>query len=583
MKRCPACNRVETDDALVFCRADGTALLSDSSALSGEVGTAQLGSASAATEIETSILPHTTDAAMSRGTAPTTALPAQPAASTTQAISRPKRSKAVIMGVALMLAAIAVGGYFYHTGKSRPAIESIAVMPFVNESGNADVEYLADGMTETLINSLSQIPNLSVKARSSVFRYKAKEIDPKKIGSELNVQAILMGRVVQRGEQLTLSLELIDAQTENTLWGNKYERKSSDLVALQSEMARDVSSKLKTKLSGADEAKVTKNYTANPEAYQLYLRGRYHYAKLTKEEMQRGIEYFQQAIKLDPNFAMAYVGIADSYNAIPSFNYLSPREANPQAKAAALQALEIDPTLAEAHTALATSITEYDWDWEKSEREFKRALELNPNAASTHFLYGLIYLLPMGRTAEAIGEIQRSVELEPLNVDMGANLAAAYMYARQNERALEQARKTYDLEPNFVGGRIWLATVYDANGMYEQAIELCEKSLRDDPANPPFLTLAGYAYAKAGQRQKAEEIIKRWKEIAKTQYVSHYWIAPIYAVLGERDHAFEELEKAYLERDYFMPRLKIDPFMDSLRDDPRFKDLAQRIGLPELK
>jgi TolB-like protein/Tfp pilus assembly protein PilF len=582
MKRCPQCNRVETDDALVFCRADGTALVSDSSSLGSEAGMARLGSASAASEIETSILPHKVEGVMSRGsTAPTTVLPAQPAASTTRALSRQSRSKAVIGGVALMLAAIAVGGYFYHSGKSRPAIESIAVMPFVNESGNTDVEYLSDGMTETLINSLSQIPNLSVKARSSVFRYKGKEIDPKKIASELNVQAILLGRVVQRGEQLTLSLELIDAQTENTLWGTKYERKSSDLVALQREMARDVSSKLKTRFSGADEARVTKNYTANPEAYQLYLRGRYHYAKLTKEDMQRGVEYFQQAIKLDPNFAMAYVGIADSYNAIPSFNYLSPREAIPQAKTASLRALEIDPTLAEAHTALATSITEYDWDWEKAEREFKRALELNPNAASTHFLYGLIYLLPMGRTAEAIGEIQRSVELEPLNVDMGANLAAAYMYARQNERALEQARKTYDLEPNFVGGRIWLATVYDANGMYGQAIELCEKSLRSDPASPPFLTLAGYAYANAGQRQKAEEIIKRWKEISKTQYVSHYWIAPIYAALGERDHAFEELEKAYLERDYFMPRLKIDPFMDALRDDPRFKEMLKRLNLPE--
>jgi TolB-like protein/Tfp pilus assembly protein PilF len=579
MKRCPQCNRVETDDTLAFCRADGTALLRDSLSPGSESGTAQFGSASAATEIETSILPHTTDAAINRGTAPTTVLPPRPQPSTTRELTKPKRRRVLIAGVILIAAAFTVAEYFYLTRKDKAAIQSIAVMPFINESGNADVEYLSDGMTETLINTLSQIPNLSVKARSSVFRYKGKEVDPKKVASELNVQAILMGRVVQRGEQLTLSLELIDAQTENTLWGNKYERKSTDLVALQSEIARDVSSKLKTRLSGADEAKVTKNYTANTEAYQLYLRGRYHYAKLTKEDMQRGIEYFQQAIKLDPSFAMAYVGIADSYNAIPSFNYLSPREAIPQAKTAALRALEIDPTLAEAHTALATSMTEYDWDWEKAEREFKRALELNPNAASTHFLYGMIYLLPMGRTAEAIGEIQRSVELEPLNIDMGANLAAAYMYARQNERAFEQARKTYDLEPNFVGGRIWLATVYDANGMYEQAIELCEESLRNDPANPPFLTLAGYAYAKDGQRQKAEEIITRWKEIAKTRYVSHYWIAPIYSALGERDHAFEELEKAYLERDYFMTRLKIDPFMDSLRDDPRLADLVKRIGL----
>jgi TolB-like protein/Tfp pilus assembly protein PilF len=581
MKRCPACKRVEADDALTFCRTDGTPLVSDSGSVSADAGTVRFGSSPLASEVETSVLPqHATDAGVSRGTAPTTVLPAQPL-STTRELTKPKRSRVLIAGVLLIAAVFTVAAYFYLARKDKAAIQSIAVMPFVNESGNADAEYLSDGMTETLISSLSQLPNLNVKARSSVFRYKGKEVNPQTVGKELNVQAILNGRVAQRGDQLTLTLELVDVQTENVIWSEQYNRKQADLVTLQSEIARDVLSKLKTKLSGADEAKVTKNYTANPEAYQLYLRGRYHYAKLTKEDMQRGIEYFQQAIKLDPNFAMAYVGIADSYNAIPSFNYLSPREAIPQARTASLQALEIDPTLAEAHTALATSIMEYEWDWEKAEREFKQALELNPNAASTHFLYGLIYLLPMERTADAIGEIQRSVELEPLNVDMGANLAAAYMYARQNERAVEQARKTYDLEPNFVGGRIWLATVYDANGMYEQAIELCEKSLQSDPTNPPFLTLAGYAYAKDGQRQKAEEIIKRWKEIAKTQYVSHYWIAPIYAALGERNEAFAELEKAFAERDYFMPRLKVDPFMDALRDDPRFKEMLKRMNLPE--
>jgi TolB-like protein/Tfp pilus assembly protein PilF len=582
LKRCPACKRVETDDALTFCRADGTPLVRESGSVSADAGTVRFSSSPVASEVETSVLPqHATDAGARRGTAPTTVLPAQPPSSTTRELTKPKRSRVLIAGVLLTAAVFTVAAYFYLARKDEAAIQSIAVMPFVNESGNADAEYLSDGMTETLISSLSQLPNLNVKARSSVFRYKGKEVNPQTVGKELNVQAILNGRVAQRGDQLTLTLELVDVQTENVIWSEQYNRKQADLVTLQSEIARDVLSKLKTKLSGADEAKVTKNYTANPEAYQLYLRGRYHYAKLTKEDIQRGIEYFQQAIKLDPSFAMAYVGIADSYNAIPSFNYLSPREAIPQAKTASLQALEIDPTLAEAHTALATSIMEYEWDWEKAEREFKQALELNPNAASTHFLYGLIYLLPMERTADAIGEIQRSVELEPLNVDMGANLAAAYMYARQNERAVEQARKTYDLEPNFVGGRIWLATVYDANGMYEQAIELCEKSLQSDPTNPPFLTLAGYAYAKDGQRQKAEEIIKRWKQIAKTQYVSHYWIAPIYAALGERNEAFAELEKAFAERDYFMPRLKVDPFMDALRDDPRFKEMLKRMNLPE--
>jgi eukaryotic-like serine/threonine-protein kinase len=501
---------------------------------------------------------------------------------TTNPKSKIKNLKSLWMFGLLALLVI-VGGFFgyKYLSPTTKQIESIAVMPFVNESGNADVEYLSDGMTETLISSLSNLPNLNVKPRSTVFRYKGKETNPQTIAKELNVQAILNGRAAQRGNDISLYVELIDISLDKVIWSETYNRKQSDLVALQSDIARDVSSKLKSKLSGAEIAKVEKIYTTNPEAYQLYLKGRYHYAKLSKDDIFKGIEYFQKAIELDPNFAMAYVGIANSYNAIPSFNYLSPKESIPQAKTAAQKALEIDPTLAEAHTALAASVVEYDWDWEKAEREFKRALELNPNAANAHFLHGIIYLVPVGRTAEAITEIKRAAELEPLNVDISANLAAAYMYDRQFERALEQAQKNYDFEPNFVGGRIWLATMYNINGKHSEAIALCEKSLSNDPTNPPFLTLAGYAYAKNGQRQEAEQIIKRWQEVAKTQYVSHYWIAVVYAALDKRDEAFTELEKAYQERDYFMPRLKVDPFMDSLRDDPRFKDLLRRLNLPE--
>ena len=508
-------------------------------------------------------------------TKPTT----EPATNAKSEIQKPK-SKWWLYGLLSLI--IIIGGFFgYKYFTPNKQIESIAVMPFVNDSGNSDVEYLSDGMTETLIKSLSNLPNLNVKPRSSVFRYKGKDTDLQTIAKELNVQAILNGKVVQRGNDVSLYVELIDISLDKVIWSETYNRKQNDLVTLQSDIARDVSNKLKIKLSSTDETKVTKTYTTNAEAYQLYLKGRYHYAKLTKDDIFKGIEYFQKAIENDSNFAMAYVGVADSYNAIPSFNYLSPKESIPKAKMAAQRALEIDPTLAEAHTALATSIVEYDWDWEKAEREFKRALELNPNVANTHFLYGLSFLVPMKRTAEAIVEIKRAAELEPLNVDIGANLAAAYMYDRQFERALEQAQKNYDLDPNFVGGRIWLATMYNINGKYAEAIAICEKSLRNDPTNPPFLTLAGYAYAKNGQRQEAEQIVKRWQEVAKTQYVSRYWIAVVYDGLGKRDEAFAELEKAHQEHDYFMPRLKVDPFLDSLRDDPRFKDLLKRMNLPE--
>ncbi|MBA2526584.1 MAG: hypothetical protein H0V18_12520, partial [Pyrinomonadaceae bacterium] len=297
MKRCPQCNRVEPDDALKFCRVDGVTLVSDSTALSHEPGTAQPGPAPASTEIETSILPHRTDANISRGKAATSVLP-PPVETTTGKLRKPKRTRNILVAIAALVVvgvAIALFTSLYLSRRKSTAIQSIAVMPFANESGNADVEYLSDGMTETLINSLSQLPNLSVKARSSVFRYKGKELDPKKIASELNVQAILNGRVMQRGDQLTLSLELIDAQTENVIWSESYNRKQADLVSLQSEIARDVSSKIKTKLSGAEAAKLTKTYTSNPEAYQLYLKGRYHSTKYTEEGFNKGIEYFNQA------------------------------------------------------------------------------------------------------------------------------------------------------------------------------------------------------------------------------------------------------------------------------------------------
>jgi len=318
MKHCPECNRVETDEALKFCRVDGATLVDLSSPLNSEAGTTQLGSDSAGNEIETSVLPHRTDANIDRATAATTVLPPQPAPSTTSELSRPKRSKAITLIVAAVAVAILIGGYFYFSRNRSAAIQSIAVMPFVNESANADVEYLSDGMTETLIGSLSQLPNLNVKARSTVFRYKGKATDAKTIGKELNVQAVLNGRVMQRADQLTLSLELVNAETENVIWSEQYNRKQSDLVTLQSEIAKDVSTKLKSKLSGADVAKVEKNYTANAEAYQLYLKGRFYWNKRTGESLSQSVEFYNQAIAKDPNYALAYSGLSESYGLFPA-------------------------------------------------------------------------------------------------------------------------------------------------------------------------------------------------------------------------------------------------------------------------
>ena len=330
-------------------------------------------------------------------------------------VGRIKSHRLAVLGVLIIL--MSAAGYVAYrslfSNKSQP-IDSIAVMPFTNDSGNGEVEYLSDGMTETLINSLSQLPNLSVKARSSVFRYKGKEVDPQKVAAELSVQAILTGRVVQRGDDLTLYLSLVDARNGNQIWGEQYNRKLKDLVVLQQEIARDVSSKLRLKLSGPEVQKLAKNYTENVEAYQLYLKGRYHVFKLTPPEIQTGISYFQQAIQNDPSYALAYVGLANGYRALVLSADLPSTEVFPKAKAAAQKAVEIDDTLAEAHAILGFTIFWYDWDWKEAESQFKRALELNPDSADSHFAYSTL-LSATGRHTEGLAEMKRARELDPLS------------------------------------------------------------------------------------------------------------------------------------------------------------------------
>ena len=490
-----------------------------------------------------------------------------------------KRHKlGVVLALVILIGAVALFAYYLHARNSGVAIESIAVLPFQNKSSDADTEYLSDGLAESLIYRLSQLPNLKVSPSSSVLRYKGKETDPIKIGNELGVNAVMSGRLVQRGENLTISVELVDVRNNKLLWGEQYDRKMSDLLATQREIAAAITQKLQLRLAGNDAKAITKHYTDNNEAYQLYLKGRFHFAKRTNDDLRRSIEEFQQAIKLDPNFALAHVGISESYAVMPSFSYMSPGEAMPLAKASVAKALELDPELPEAHTVLALIASVYDWNWAQAEREFKRALELDPNLALTHYRYAWVYLSPMGRHDEAIAEMKRAMELEPLSLQQGANFAAVYMYARQFDLAVEQARKTYDLDPSFLGGQSWRCHTYNAKGMYTESLLISEKSLQP---NVSVLAAAGYAYAKNGRRQRAEEVINKWRETAKTQYVMAYWIAVTYVALGEKDAAFAELEKAYQEHDWYLPRLKTDPFMDPLRDDPRFKDLVRRIGLPE--
>jgi serine/threonine protein kinase/tetratricopeptide (TPR) repeat protein len=526
---------------------------------------------------------HSTDSSSINSTTSARAVP--PTVSSAEyllsEIGKHKLSAGVAFAILLLLISGAGYWFFKYRGSAvggSEAISSIAVLPFQNKSADADTDYLSDGLAESLIFRLSQLPGLKVSPTTSVIRFKGKDSDIAKVASELGVDAVMTGRLVKRGDNLNITVELVDIRNNKVLWGEQYERKMADLLATQREIAAAITQKLQLKLAGNDTKGITKRYTDNNEAYQLYLKGRFHFARRTKDDLDRSIEEYQRAIKLDPNFALAYVGVAEAYVVMPSFPYMSPRQAFPQAKVAIAKALQLDPELPEAHTVSGMIAATYDWNWAEAEREFKRSLELDPSLALTHYRYAWVYLSPMGRHREAIAEMERAMEIEPLSLIQGANFAGVYMYARQFDLAVEQAKKTYDLDPTFFGAQTWLCHTYDAKGMYTESLSISEKTLQ---TNFPFYHDISYAYAKSGRRQEAEAIINKWKELEKTKYITNYWVAASYAALGEKDAAFAELEKAYRAHDWFLQRIKTDPFLDPLRDDPRFKDLVRRVGLPE--
>ena len=496
-------------------------------------------------------------------------------------VGRIKRRKFVAATVVTAVIAVAAVGYFYFfVPNNKAAINSVAVLPFVNASGNADVEYLSDGMTDSLINSLSQLPNLSVKARSSVFRYKGKEVDPKQVASELSVQAILNGRVVQRGDDLTLYLALVDARNGDQLWGEQYDRKVTQLVALQSEIARDVSQKLRARLSVADERKLAKNYTAKPEAYQLYLKGRYHLLKLVLPEIQKGVSYFQQAIDIDPSYALAYAGLADAYRALPLSADLPPTEFFPKGKAAAQRAIQLDDTLAEAHTVLGFAIFFYDWDFNEAENQYKRALELNPNSADSHQAYSAL-LSAIGRHAEALVEIKRAKELDPLDLRTNAFEGLDLINAGRTDEGLAQLQKTFELNPDFWIAHLSAASAYIEKGMFAEAVAEARKARELSGVSSQPIAYGGYALAKAGKQAEARAVLEELLKLSTERYVPPYNIALVYHGLGENDKALEWLERGYGLRDARMVFLKIEPKWNDLRADPRFQDLLRRIGFPQ--
>jgi eukaryotic-like serine/threonine-protein kinase len=477
-----------------------------------------------------------------------------------------------IVILAFALGAFALYRYGMHTDA---AITSIAVMPFVNESGNADVEYLSDGMTETLITSLSQVPNLNVKARSSVFRYKGKETDPKTAGKELNVQAILNGRVAQRGDQLTLNLELVDVQTENVIWSEQYNRKQTDLVSLQSDIARDVSSKLKIKLSGADEQKLTKNYTQNADAYKLYLQGRFYANKRTPKDSRKAIDCFQQAVSIDPNYAVAYAGLAISYAYLTIYGDEPAGETFPKARESALKASELDSTLAEPHILLGLLKFLQDHDFAGWERESQLALAVNPNSTDAHRLNGFRFLF-LGRFGEALAEVQRALEIEPLSTAGNINYSYALFYSGRIDESEAQTKKAIELAPDFWLSHYYLYNVYRFKGNYALAIEELAKSkdLRDETEAAKLIR---ESFAKGGWQGFLHAVTAQPASMKMTAYN----MAGFYAEAGDKDQAFASLNDAVDKADQFIGFVKIDPFMKPLHGDPRFQELLKRVGFPQ--
>jgi non-specific serine/threonine protein kinase len=480
-----------------------------------------------------------------------------------------------IAGVALA-ALLAVGAYVLR-GRGQ-AIDSVAVLPFVNVSADPNTEYLSDGITESIINNLSQFPGLRVMARSTVFRYKGKEADPQKVGQELHVAAVLAGRLQQRGDTLIVQAELVDVDKGAQLWGDQYNRKLADVFAVQQEISQQISEKLRVRLTGEDRTRLAKRGTTNPEAYQLYLQGRYAFNRRGAESLKRAIQYFEQATALDPNYAQAYVGLADAYHVISGYwGGLPPKESFPKAKTAALKALELDDKLAEAHTALAAVKLGYEWDWAGAEREFKRAIELSPSSADGRYFYAFIYLAPIGRFEEAVAEMKRALETDPLSLIINANLGEIYYYARQYDQAIEQGRKTLDIAPEFQVARNNLKDVYEQRGMYEQAITQYQAMGEFGRRRAALLEKA---YRAAGARGYWQKSLELFLDEAKRTYIQPTIFARNFASLGDKEQALQWLEKAYAERDSDLVYLRVEPMYDPLRSDLRFADLLRRIGLP---
>jgi DNA-binding winged helix-turn-helix (wHTH) protein/TolB-like protein len=488
---------------------------------------------------------------------------------TTSQLARIRRTPLFAVVAGLVVVGIIGLVYFTSWGKAENSIQSIAVLPFIDESADPDAQYINDKIAESLINSLSKLPQLRVVPRSVVAGYKGKEIDPRKVGEELNVRAVVTGRIRRHGDIINIQADLIDLQNVAQLWGQHYDHKVSDVLLVQDDISRDIFENLRVKLNVEEKKQL--------EAYRLYLKGRNAWNKRTSDALQEAIDFFNQAIAIDPNYGAAYAGLADCYNMLVVYGRLEPKEGFPKAKEAAERALEIDESSAEAHSSLAFIKFRWDWDRSATEREFQTAIKLKPAYAPAHQWYSS-YLVAVERFDEAIAEAKRTEELEPLSFVASSHLGWIYYLAGQNDKAIEQCRKILERDPSSFPARRYLGLAYEAKGMYSEAIAEFQTGVKLS-GSPLMLALLGHAYAVSGKTAEAKQVLSDLQQLQGQRYVSPYTVAAIHAGLGDQDQAFKWLETAVEERDIWLMNLKVDPVFAKLRSQRKFTDILARIRL----
>jgi len=494
-----------------------------------------------------------------------------------------RRARHLQLLVAVLVLVLGLAGLGWGLGWFRPGlgtaqIHSIAVLPLANLSGDPGQEYFADGMTEELITQLAQISALKVISRTSVMRYKGTKESSPQIARALGADALIEGSIRREADRVQITVQLIEGRSDRHLWAKDYQREMHGILALQGNVASAIAAEVKAKVTPREQARFEQAGSVDPDAYEAYLRGRYYLDKRTEEGFKKALEYFQDAVQKDPSSALSYAGLADTYNFLSYFDILPPSQGRPEAKAAALKALKLDPSSAEAYTALARVMAEYEWDWQGAEREFQQAIELNPSYVIAHQYYGL-YLSDVGRHPEAIAEGKKAVELDPLSLPVRNSLGARFYLARQYDDAVEQYRKILEMDSNFSFTHLNLGWTYVLKRTYEQGTAELLRAISLSGREPEALSKLGYAYAASGHRSEAQKLLIELSHMASQRYVPPLMLALIYVGFGDQTRALAWLEKSYQDRSLGQFDLSVDPVWDSLRSDPRFADLLRRMNL----